>query len=87
MKRLLCVAVLLTALATSSQAQRKTQIVEPVKSAQQIPDDLLTTICYPGDVRVVIETASGKNNRCFVAGNFTDLILKNNVSILLFIFL
>ena len=35
MKRLLCVAVLLTALATSSQAQRKTQIVEPVKSAQQ----------------------------------------------------
>ena len=38
MKRLLCVAVLLTALATSSQAQRKTQIVEPVKSAAQQTD-------------------------------------------------
>ena len=35
MKRLLCVAVLLTALATSSQAQRKTQVVEPIKAAQQ----------------------------------------------------
>ena len=34
MKKLLCVAVLLTALATSSQAQRKTQVVEPVKAAQ-----------------------------------------------------
>ena len=35
MKKLLCVAVLLTALATSSQAQRKTQVVEPIKAAQQ----------------------------------------------------
>ena len=36
MKKLLCVAVLLTALATSSQAQRKTQVVEPVKAAQPV---------------------------------------------------
>lgn len=34
MKRILCVAVLLAALATSSQAQRKTQIVESAKPTQ-----------------------------------------------------
>jgi curli biogenesis system outer membrane secretion channel CsgG len=34
MKRILCVAVLLAALATSSQAQRKTQIVETAKPTQ-----------------------------------------------------
>ena len=37
MKRILCVAVLLAALATSSQAQRKTQIVESAKPTQ-VPD-------------------------------------------------
>ena len=37
MKRILCVAVLLAALATSSQAQRKTQIVESAKP-MQVPD-------------------------------------------------
>ena len=37
MKKILCVAVLLAALATSSQAQRKTQIVESAKPTQ-VPD-------------------------------------------------
>ena len=43
MKRILCVAVLLAALATSSQAQRKTQIVESAKPTQ-VPEGK-NTVC------------------------------------------